>query len=512
MISSEGISFPVARTCVIATLNNEICEHLHGRAEMESQRRRKGFIPYGQIIIPCTVFSVIMAFTVGFSDHRTDFMVGLLCSICILVATTVATVTACHHYRENMLSEVVDEIKRLVCDYLDELESATARGDVSAEVDVLSGNPHVSIVTVYRNTKWQRVPSLLLVEGDIIALMGGDVTPGQVQELLPADDLHSNRGTASQPEPNVFTWRKIADKVVGRGEKIRLRKTKKSSSVGGRSSRLRNKMSLYGRRGGGSVPMSAKQRIVASNSLELLHFSGDIRCFVLKETPIAFFCRSILQNDLDLMRPTSDHSCALELDVRDILPACLLGVFRLNVQENSASKVEENKQSFIRTLWGVINSKGQRILMWLLVVLLVAAMIRFIIIPETRDQWGQVVAIPVATIAMCFFPLSLPLSLIVAEILTTASLLTSVETSLKGKPGAVRQCEVENQASSAGLPDSRPSSPYAAVSRNEAVEGMGQRSPLGSSHGSDEYKDEDIDDRFVRQFYILTFCNTCLHI
>ena len=505
MISSEGISFPVARTCVIDTLHGEIRDHLHRRAELESHRCRNGFIPFGQIIVPSIVFCIIMAFTVGFSNHRSDFIVGLLCSICILVITTMATVTACHHYRENMHSEVVDEIKRIVCDYLDELESAIPQGNASAEADVLSGNPHVSIVTVYRNTKWQRIPSLLLVEGDIIALMGGDVTPGQVQELLPAEDVRGN--ASSHPEPNVFAWRKVADKIVGRGEKIRLRKAKKSSSIGGnRSSRLRNKMSLYGRRGSGSVPMSAKQRIVASNSLELLNFSGDIRCFVLKETPIAFFCRGILQNDLELLQPTSDHTCALELDVRDILPSSLWAVFGLDPHEASACKHDENKKSFIRTLWGVIKGKGRRILMWLLVVLLVAALIRFIIVPETREQWGQVVAIPVATTAMCFFPLSLPLSLIVAEILTTASLLTSVETSLKGKPGAVKQCESENQATAAGLPHSRPASPYAAVSGGEMAENLGHKSPLGSSHGSDEYKDEDIDDRYFKLYFFLLAC------
>ena len=45
-------------------------------------------------------------------------------------------------------------------------------------------HPHISIVTVYRNSQWQRIPSLLLCANDIVALMAGDIAPGKVQELV----------------------------------------------------------------------------------------------------------------------------------------------------------------------------------------------------------------------------------------------------------------------------------------------------------------------------------------
>jgi hypothetical protein len=66
-------------------------------------------------------------------------------------------------------------------------------GDTAA---IFSGHPHISIVTVYRNTCWMRIPSLGLVEGDIIALMGGDITPGKVFELLPEETVKRNYLTA----------------------------------------------------------------------------------------------------------------------------------------------------------------------------------------------------------------------------------------------------------------------------------------------------------------------------
>lgn len=58
---------------------------------------------------------------------------------------------------------------------------------------IFSGHPHISIVTVYRNKCWMRIPSLGLVEGDIIALMAGDITPGRAFELLPEEIYRKNQ-------------------------------------------------------------------------------------------------------------------------------------------------------------------------------------------------------------------------------------------------------------------------------------------------------------------------------
>jgi hypothetical protein len=75
----------------------------------------------------------------------------------------------------------------------------------------------------------------------------------------------------------------------------------------------------------------------------------------------------------------------------------------------------------------------------LLAVVAIAAILRLVLLGDSREQWGQVcvlrrlcvwchifirpqiVAVPVATLVLCFYPLSLPVGLIAAEILTTAS-------------------------------------------------------------------------------------------
>jgi hypothetical protein len=545
MIGSEGISFPAARTRVIDTLNAEIYTEMEAHAAAEKRKNLNGVIPFGQAFIPSAIFCGILALTVALSEHRRHFMVGVISSIGTIMAVCVATVYACRHYRENVRSEVIDEIKRLVCDYLDELDSIPAEQlqrerDPRGEGAVLSGNPHVDIVTVYRNMQWQRVPSLLLVEGDIVALMGGDIAPGEVQELLPLEDhghpvpanagAHADHDLPSE-EGAAHRWRKLSNKVIRKGDKIRLRKGAKSSGVGSRrsGSGVRSKMSIYGRRGrGGGAASSDKQRVVSSNSLELLHFSGDIRCFLLCETPIASFCRDLLAKDMDLMQQGVGHTSALEIDMKDILPTCmwaLCGITSAPLDDSARGQGESSagaRVSFMRALLRVVTAKGKAILRWLIFLLLVSTLLRFIFLPETRQQWGQVLLIPITTVAMCFFPLSLPIGLIAAEILTTASLLTSIESSLKRDPvgydskagGSQQGAEAEagmgtgtgGSGSANAVNNTASNDSYDPLLSSERPGGGGGtstsaggqtagQSPRGSDE--DEYKDEDIDDRFV---------------
>ena len=73
----------------------------------------------------------------------------------------------------------------------------------SAESDqtgIISGHSHIGIVTTYRNRCWQRIPTLLLAEGDVVALMGGDVTQGRIRIIAcgtPSSLPNSMRGGLS---------------------------------------------------------------------------------------------------------------------------------------------------------------------------------------------------------------------------------------------------------------------------------------------------------------------------
>jgi multisubunit Na+/H+ antiporter MnhG subunit len=60
------------------------------------------------------------------------------------------------------------------------------------------GSPLTSVVPVYRNGQWHRVPTLLLVESDLIALATSDVAPGAAIEYLAQSD------SSATPRPIVL--------------------------------------------------------------------------------------------------------------------------------------------------------------------------------------------------------------------------------------------------------------------------------------------------------------------
>jgi magnesium-transporting ATPase (P-type) len=53
----------------------------------------------------------------------------------------------------------------------------------TAIAGLVQGSATISIISAYRDGVWQRLPKLLLVQGDIIALMAGDASPGNAVAL-----------------------------------------------------------------------------------------------------------------------------------------------------------------------------------------------------------------------------------------------------------------------------------------------------------------------------------------
>jgi hypothetical protein len=94
-----------------------------------------------------------------------------------------------------------------------------------------SGHSQVSIVHVYRDGHWLRIPILLLAEGDIIALMGGDIAPGHCCEIERATVEASHHHTHSHTHHNLHSaageartevrWK--LGKAMQPGEKVLIR-------------------------------------------------------------------------------------------------------------------------------------------------------------------------------------------------------------------------------------------------------------------------------------------------
>eukprot|EP01032_Pedospumella_encystans_P002414 gene2414-2838_t len=127
----------------------------------------------------------------------------LLVVVCILTIITLLNFVAITMYKQAEKREFA----RSLYDILSAYESSTintasikvdspqltdpllatgptlSQDDFKSKAYLSSGHSQVSIVHTYRDGQWMRLPVLLLAEGDIIALMGGDVTPGKCYEI-----------------------------------------------------------------------------------------------------------------------------------------------------------------------------------------------------------------------------------------------------------------------------------------------------------------------------------------
>lgn len=176
----------------------------------------------------------------------------LLVVVCILTIITLLNFVAITMYKQAEKREFA----RSLYDILSAYESSTintasikvdspqltdpllatgptlSQDDFKSKAYLSSGHSQVSIVHTYRDGQWMRLPVLLLAEGDIIALMGGDVTPGKCYEIeRVAGAAGSSHPTANDEQhlddqdntfgKNPTSW--AMGRMVNAGEKVHIR-------------------------------------------------------------------------------------------------------------------------------------------------------------------------------------------------------------------------------------------------------------------------------------------------
>ncbi|OQR86558.1 hypothetical protein ACHHYP_20476 [Achlya hypogyna] len=118
-------------------------------------------------------------------------------------------------------------------------------------------SPSSCYVACYRDLQWQSIPMNLLVDGDVISLMSGDVVPGQVRLLYP-----------TPPTPIVYT----------RGQKVN---AFVSAAAGPRET----------------------PRLDATFQPDvILHLCGDMHVFVMEETPVL---QDVVHSIANVARPST---------------------------------------------------------------------------------------------------------------------------------------------------------------------------------------------------------------
>jgi hypothetical protein len=424
--------------------------------------------------------------------------------------------------------------------------------------DMAAGYPQSSIVTCFRNRAWQRVPSLLLAEGDIIALQGGDITPGDCFEL--SSDLHVSTvdGAPSSPlfaprgQKSSFLRVEIdREKVIPKGTKILIRVRDRKASRSPLPQRLSNSsLAQQQQRGGfsglpGVVPPSPagtdspgrrnsfssssmpqtvpapisprdlnagyqRHKSLAPDSLELLQLTGDMRCFQLAETPIEKFVSAIIE------------ASEVKQETKVSTNSLFYAIWKKVREGNSLVLGRKDRRSAISVLFMYVCCFAVMLCAVLMVMQCCASLIRLSILREGRIMWVHVISFPLVSIVLSMLPLSLPGFLVFTDALSLANLLAVTEGVVQEEVGQAAHDKKHLQKKedtkmdiatggfdfqNAGLDTT---TPFDQLNNNDdddiegGVEVPGRRKvrsrePSGHSskddYSNDEFLDEDIDVR-----------------
>lgn len=483
------------------------------------------------------------------------FQSGFLLTAVILFGVVMVNLGVVIQYRHCSRSDLSRLITSILTQYEAYylLQAKKPPSQLSFGTYIPTGHSQLSIINTYRNGAWIKVPYLLLAEGDVIALMGGDVTPCKVYELVPRKEsrssttaAHSHNHSHSHPaatenkvKPELFDpWRELKDTNLSVGgssstadpsvmsqregevrpsedrmnehsqslqrhwevgqllqsdtkiliNKHGKRSTSKTPLDSTKRSRSKSIMETDGPRPPSPTESSAlpplpkpapappksssssfsneRHRSLGPESTEILRLSGDIRCFLLAETPIEHFVSTVYANH----------------------------------------KPDLNYRTFFSQLLQMVIDHGRNVIKLYLVIFAIAVAIRLAVFPESRRLYAISVLSPFATILLTFVPVSIPFILIGAEAMGTAEILSTLEVTLhKSEDTSATLTFNQNNAAGNTNGNQLPGSP----SRFSRVGTRTESMSLNHHHNTtsnvlhtieeheddDEFVDEDIDRR-----------------
>lgn len=201
----QGLDFEDARENIIFSINEALSAHKAAvrRDNSWSVIIRESFQsrPLQYILLPsCITIPLCLICAVLVREDTPLQAWGLLATAVLIGLNLVVNVGLYKQKKWIEQNEVTEKVTRILDVYVKNLgisqlvvSAEQARlaqlGGSSGSTDqgdaiLACGHPHISIMTVYRNQQWQRVPLLLLCKSDIVALMTGDVAPCRVQEIM----------------------------------------------------------------------------------------------------------------------------------------------------------------------------------------------------------------------------------------------------------------------------------------------------------------------------------------
>ncbi len=156
-------------------------------------------------------------------------------------------------------------------------ERENVEGTKNERSGINLGSTLASVVLAYRDETWQRLPEVLLIEGDIIALICGDIAPGRLRPLSWSEKKND--------------WIDI-DVEIPKGKKILQEWSDEGFHV-------------------------QNTCFLQATSPELLRLFGDVKCYRIQDTPLLDYLTNIM----------SENESKREQGMRTLLRERLLVMF-----------------------------------------------------------------------------------------------------------------------------------------------------------------------------------------
>ncbi|KAG6579846.1 uncharacterized protein IUM83_11457 [Phytophthora cinnamomi] len=180
-----GLSTPAARKRLLQAIERKIQEK-----EDSSNLTTEFRDPFTLLLALCASFRVVDAAR-RFADEQSDRGSAALGEGLFLVAAAVGNVLLNMTQKRRHHDEMAERVRVAVQQMLRDGDKAKEerKDDQSPPVWLGTGLqpavllPSNSYVACYRDSQWQRLPMNLLVEGDVVGLMSGDIAPGEVRPV-----------------------------------------------------------------------------------------------------------------------------------------------------------------------------------------------------------------------------------------------------------------------------------------------------------------------------------------
>ncbi len=511
-----GLTYLEARTRILKTLNDVSHELLQQvRAEQGSYPAIRAFCKLlrcgignqadnyvnhiiRQVYIILSVTATILAFYIAsYEVDQAPFAPsGLLLSLIAIAVIGLTNALIIVLYKKSYDTEVYKSLQRITNQYAFYMRkqethktSKKIAVDDSSSTGIPTGHSQISIINTLRNGQWQKLPILMLAEGDVIALMGGDLTPCKVVELIskkvPTKSSYSNLASFQDAD-----WEEgeIIEKcckihIANGNENERLhhhhhhkseysyhREPSRSSRSEMTAIASTNSIKSVAMSSAGSFAVPERHRSVDPEGIEILRLCGNTRCFRVLETPMKEFIGTTYQD-------------------QSSIPMNRGGLFLHKL------KREVQLESF---RYGAI----------LIGVLICISIIRIFVAPGMESKYAIDLLVPVATTIILLLPLSSPAFSVMVEAFGTAEVLTTLEVAHESDSSSAGPSRLDenapdlSKASSTNGNNSGNNSPTINPMSNNGISKQqlpkspdDEPSPSHNEFEDEEFIDEDLDAR-----------------